>query len=228
MCEFEVFFTERMQHNRTDLADKRHNRTLTSNQNVGRRLPILGKPRAATTTSSFCSKLLPLDHVGTPYLYPHDQVRCKTHQQLQHPWSQQKIRSVYATANTETVKNGTLIANNKKEQNVIVTSKKRGGHLIKYIVNEHQQMEKMNISKEVRMETKNKIMSNKNTFKKARTEATVKSFKENRNQEVPKHRYEDQTGVDHTDLVSGCLVSRAAKKRQNNCSNSPSFICRIK
>ena len=115
----------------------------------------------------------------------------------------EKMRSVYATANTETVKNGTLIVKNKKEQNVIVRSKKRGEHLIKYVVNEHERMEKLNVSKEARIETKNKIMSNQNTFKKARTEATVKSFKENRNREIPSHRYEGRSGVDHTDLVSG-------------------------
>ena len=48
------------------------------------------------------------------------------------------MRSFYATAYMEVVKNGLLTTMNKKEETVIVRSKNRGKHMINYVVNDHE------------------------------------------------------------------------------------------
>ena len=47
-----------------------------------------------------------------------------------------KMRSVYATANTELVKNGSLTKKNEKNETVWVRSKASGKHMISHILTE--------------------------------------------------------------------------------------------
>ena len=114
----------------------------------------------------------------------------------------EKTRSITATTNTELVKNGSLKRKNDKNETVFVRSKKKGEHMINYVISEHKRIEVNNYSQQKRKQIKERLTSNEHTYKKVRTEETVANFQENRNRDIAPHRYEQRTGVDQTALLS--------------------------
>ena len=51
--------------------------------------------------------------------------------------------------------------------------------MIKYVINEHKKIEEANISEETRKSVKDRLMNNKNVYKKIRTDRMVTQYKEN-------------------------------------------------
>ena len=74
--------------------------------------------------------------------------------------------------------------------------------MIKNVINEHTKIEKSNISEETRKGVKDRLMNNKNVYKKIRTDRMVTQYKENQNNKCPTHHNETRVGVNQTDLVN--------------------------
>ena len=112
----------------------------------------------------------------------------------------ESTRSIYAIVNHETVKN--CREKRKKgdeELDDIERGKKRGKKMIEYTANEYMKRKSNTVNE--RKLKKNKIVKSSEQYRTKRIDDTIKLYKDNFDKEVPVHRFEKRTGVDHTYLI---------------------------